>query len=168
MNTPIISMIACIGKNGELGLNNKLLWKIRDDLQRFKQLTSGHAIIMGQNTLESIGKALPDRVNIVLTKDINFKPLNCKVCYNIEQSLREASKIEKKEIFIIGGGQMYKQFIPLCDKLYLTIVDQATEADTFFPKYDDFKVCKESEEKEDASGIKYKFLELIRNAKSKR
>jgi len=168
MKKPIISMIACIGKNGELGKNNKLLWDIPEDMRRFKNLTVGHVVIMGQNTFESIGKALPSRINIILTRDEKFKPSDCKVCYSVGQAMEEANIAEKKEIFIIGGGQIYKQFAPFSDKLYLTVVDQGADADTFFPQYDDFKICNEDGGGQTASGIKYKFLELKRNAKSKR
>lgn len=168
MKKPTISMIACIGKNRELGKNNKLLWNIPEDMQRFRDLTVGHVVIMGQSTFESIGRALPGRTNIVLTRDERFDPKGCQVCYSVDQALKEASEVEKEEIFVIGGGQIYKQFAPLCENLYLTIVDRAEDADTFFPQYDEFKIYKEGEDRKSVEGIKYKFLELTRNAKSKR
>lgn len=157
-------MIACIGKNRELGKDNKLLWSIPEDMQRFKKLTSGHAVIMGQNTFESIGKALSNRTNVVLTRDKNFKPENCEVCYSIDEAIEAAKRAEKEEIFIIGGGQIYKQLLPLSDKLYLTIVEQEKQADTFFPDYSDFSVIKKIGSGQTREGLKYEFLELTKNA----
>ncbi len=156
----MLSIIVVIGKNREIGCNNKLLWNIPEDMARFKKLTTGHPVIMGQATFESIGKALPNRSNIVLTKDKKFKAKNCQIAYSINESIELAKKASGgEESFIIGGGQIYKQMIDLADKLYLTIVDDAPRADTYFPKYDKFKnIIKEQTVETD--NIKYTFLEL--------
>lgn len=139
MKRPIISLIAAIGKNRELGKDNKLLWHIPEDMKRFKALTTGHVVIMGRKTHESIGKTLPNRMNIVITKDKNYHAPNCTIAHSLDEAICRAQESENDEIFIIGGGQIYAQSISYADKLYLTIVNETCEADTFFPKYSEFK-----------------------------
>lgn len=158
MDKPIISIICAIDKNRAIGKGNGLLWRIPEDLKRFKNITSGHAIIMGRKTFESIGRPLPNRTNIIVTSDKSFIAENCIICHTIEEALIEAKKIEREEIFIIGGGQIYNQTINSADKLYLTLVDGEFEADTFFPEYDNFKITKEESGYDE--NHKYKFLEL--------
>jgi dihydrofolate reductase len=168
----MISAIAVIGKNRELGCDNKLLWDIPDDLAHFKKITSGHPVIMGRKTFESIGSPLPNRFNIIITRDENYKINGCEVVNSIENAISLAKSIlssrsdksqgeAKKEIFIIGGAQIYKQALPYCDKLYLTLVDDAPKADVFFPDYSEFPHIV-SEEKKEYNGLKYKFIELVR------
>ncbi|MCR4280394.1 MAG: dihydrofolate reductase [Candidatus Komeilibacteria bacterium] len=161
MTIPRISIIAAIDNNRGLGRDNKLLWHIKTDLQRFKKLTTGHTIIMGRKTYESIGKPLPERVNIVLSRrPVNVLD-NVMVVKTLEESLEEASRREEEEIFIIGGGQIYSQTMDLADRLYLTVVDGDYGADTFFPAYDMFdRVIDQREEEE--NGIKLTFLTLER------
>ena len=143
MNKPVISIIAAISeKKRALGFKNNLLWKIEGDLPRFKALTSGHVIIMGRNTYISIGRPLPNRTNIVISHigDEGIASAeNLIVVDSIEKALEEAKKIEKEEIFIIGGGMIYKSFIEIADRLYLTVVYDEPEADVFFPDYSQFK-----------------------------
>ncbi len=162
MNKPIISIIAAIAeKNRAIGKDNKLLWHIPEDLKRFKQITSGHVVVMGQKTFESIGKTLPDRTSIVVSNNPNFNPENVIIARSIEESLEKAREIEKEEIFICGGGSIYRQFMPLADKLYLTIVEGNFEADTFFPDYAEFSKVLKKEKSSDGK-YNYKFIELIR------
>lgn len=156
---PTISIIAAIGSNGELGKNNKLLWHISEDLKRFKDLTSGHPIIMGRNTYQSIGKPLPKRTNIIITRDSNFQAGGCMVVHSLDEAIEKASEAERKEIFIIGGGQIYTQAIDIADKLYLTKVEGTFDADTFFPVYSRFKKEVFREEKKDFK-YHYTFLDL--------
>jgi dihydrofolate reductase len=163
MNKPVISMIAAIGKKRELGNKGQLLWSIPEDMSRFKHLTKNHVVIMGQKTYESIGKALPFRFNIILSDDIAFGPSDCRVVNSIENALKVASEQEKDEVFVIGGGQIYKQLIEHADKLYLTLIDATTKADTFFPDYSEFKVSTEVGSGVN-NGMKYKFMELTRDA----
>lgn len=132
-------MIAAIGENRELGKDNALLWSIPEDMRRFKELTTGHSVIMGKNTYLSIGKPLPNRHNIVLCADKDFEAPGCVVVFTLEQALAEAKKNEKEEVFVMGGGQVYKAMLPHIDRLYLTLVEGRYEADTFFPPYPDFK-----------------------------
>ncbi len=167
MNKPTISIIAAIGKNRELGKNNKLLWRIPEDLKRFKKLTQNHAVIMGRKTYESIGRPLPNRTNIIISRNRGWTPDGCLVADSIETAINLAKKtiinnlssIIKDEIFIIGGGQIYKEALPYADKLYLTVVDGTAEADTFFPDYSVFKKVVYKETKE-SGGYRFTFFNL--------
>ncbi len=157
----MISMICAVGKNNGIGLNNQLLWKLPLDLKHFKETTTGHLVIIGQKTFESIGKALPGRKNIVLSMDPDFKAENCEVSNDLE-GIAKRYESSEEEVFVIGGASIYKQFIGYAQKLYLTLVDDSPLADVFFPDYSEFKnVVSESEEQEE-NGIKYKFVELTR------
>ena len=156
-------MIVIVGKNREIGYKNKLLWNIPEDMARFKKLTTEHVVIVGDKTFESIGKPLPNRTNIIITKDKNYKiPDGCFVTHSIEETKTKAKELDAKgEIFIIGGGTIYKLFLPLIDKLYITEVDDAPEADTFFPDYSDFKniIFEEAHETDD---LRFTFKELTK------
>lgn len=157
-----VSLIAAIGKNRELGKDNRLLWHIKEDLQRFRDITRGHTVIMGRKTWESLPtRPLPNRFNIVITRDIKFKAEGAVVCGSIEQAIEKAGSND--EIFIIGGGQIYKEAMEkgLADKLYLTVIDAGSDADTFFPDYSDFKKVV-FEKSGESGGYKYKFLDLER------
>lgn len=158
-----ISMIAAIAsENRALGKGMELIYKIPDDLKRFKEKTSGHVIIMGRKTFESIGKALPNRINIVVTRDPNFSAENIVVTHSLDEALHLAElKVGNEEILIIGGGLVYKEAIDKADKLYLTIVEGNPEADTFFPDYSEFKKVV-FEQSHESDGLKYKFLDLER------
>lgn len=158
---PKISMIAAIAKeNRALGKDGNLIYKISDDLKRFKEITLGHVVIMGRKTFESIGRPLPSRINIVVTKDPNYPPEGIIVVHSLEEALRLGGlKEERGEVFIIGGGQIYREAIDKADKLYLTIVEGNPQADTFFPDYSDFKKVV-FEERRESEGLKYKFLDL--------
>jgi len=169
-----ISLIAAIGKNRELGKNNKLLWHISEDLKRFHAITRGHAVIMGRKTWESLPKKpLSDRYNIVITRDLRFKINDLRggddfaIVDSLENAVKKSQEIlntkylirNTDEVFVIGGGQIYNQAIPMADKLYLTIVDKNFDADTFFPDYSDFKKVV-FEKKGESEKYKYKFIEL--------
>jgi dihydrofolate reductase len=164
MAKPRISIISAISQNRAIGKKNKLLWHIGEDLRRFKALTEGHPVVMGRKTFESLGKALPNRTNIVVTRDKMFEIPGVVIARSLEEAIEVAKKENPPaggEIFIIGGGQIYEQAIKLADKLYLTIVEGEYEADTFFPDYSDFKKVI-FEEKRESEGYKYEFLELER------
>lgn len=157
----MISIIVAVGKNREIGCKNKLLFDIPEDMQRFKDVTKGRTVIMGDKTFKSIGKPLPGRKNIVVTLDKNYKAPGCETRYSLEEVLNEAKKTDE-EIFIIGGGQIYKLSLPYADKLYITEVDyEVPDADTYFPDYSDFKKIVYERESQDKN-YKYKFLELMR------
>ncbi len=160
----MISIIAAIGKNRELGKDNKLLWQIPSDMKRFKDLTTGNVVIMGRKTYESLPekyRPLPDRLNIIITRDSNYSAPGANVYNSIETAIEEARKTNK-EIFIIGGAQIYLLGIKYAEKLYLTLVDKEyPEADAFFPNYADFgKIIYEQENR--SGELKYKYVELVK------
>ncbi len=154
----MISMISILGRNGAISRNGELLWSIPEDLAHFKKLTLGHTIIMGRKTFASIGRPLTGRTNIVLSKNPDYDADECIMCQSLEEAL---CKAHGDEVFIIGGGEIYEQAIFLADKLYLTIVNDQPEADTFFPEYSEFKAVI-SEEQHQHNGLKYTFVELSR------
>ncbi len=150
----MISAIAVIGQDRELGNRNSLLWSVPGDLPRFKQMTMGHPIIMGRKTFESIGRELPGRTNIVISRNGEINSL--------EKALAVAKKSPgAEEIFVIGGGEIYKLAMPEIQRLYLTIVEAKAPADTFFPDYSEFtKVL--SDERREESGLKFRYITLER------
>lgn len=157
-----ISVVAAIDEKRGLGKNNDLLFRIPEDLKRFRQLTAGKPVIMGRKTFESIGRVLPNRTNIIITRDKNFKAAGTIIVHSLEEALRQAQgKPGNEEVFIIGGGQIFAQALPLVQKLYLTLVEGDYGADTFFPDYSEFKKVISREQKE-SSGYKYTSLDLER------
>lgn len=159
MKKPTISIIAAVAENNAIGKDNKLLWHIPADLKHFKDITTGHPVIMGQRTFESLGKPLPGRLNIVLSHDNNYHPARASVVSSIDDAVSLASKRDKDEIFFIGGGMVYKQAINIADKLYLTIVEGNFDADTFFPDHDEFKKVVDTGHGKFGK-YKYRFIEL--------
>lgn len=129
----MISMIAAIGKNRELGKNNDLIWHFKEDMKFFRETTTGNTVIMGRKTFESLPHALPNRRNIVITQNANYVADGAEVVGSIEEAI-ELTKNDN--VFIIGGGKIYSAFLEIADKLYLTeIDDECEEADTFFPNF---------------------------------
>lgn len=162
MNKPRVSIIVAIDEKRGIGKNNDLLFKIREDFKRMKALTTGHAIIMGRKTFDSIGRVLPNRTNIIVTRDPSFTFEGAIVCNSLEEALRLA-QVENKEIFIFGGGQIFKEALEkdLVDRLYLTVVKGDYGADTFFPDYTKFGFTKKvEEESHESDGYEYSFLTL--------
>ena len=152
-----ISIIAAIGKKRELGKDNKLLWHISEDFKRFKKLTTSSVVIMGRKTFESIGKPLPNRINILITRDKNYLAEGVIIYHSLEEAVKNNPRA-----FIIGGGEIYRQGIKYAEKLYLTIIDKEfPEADAFFPDYSQFKTVL-SEEKHEEKGINFTFIDLAR------
>lgn len=162
MKKPITSIIVAIDESRAIGKNNDLLWNIPEDLKHFRDVTKGHPIIMGKNTFYSIGKALPNRTNIVLTSDKDFHEKDCLVAYTLKDALNLGREHDENEIFIIGGGMVYASALPFADKLYLTLVEGKHDADVYFPEYENVfkKVIKE--ESFDNGQYKFKFLELVK------
>lgn len=162
---PKISLIAAIGKNRELGRGNDLIFKIPEDMKHFREVTNGHPIIMGRKTFESIGRVLPNRLNIVITrspKESEDQNLVYVSSLNeaIEKARRQAQGKQNNEIFVIGGGQVFNEAIKIADKLYLTIVDsEDKDADVFFPDYSEFKKIINERKSEDEN-YSFTFLEL--------
>ncbi len=158
----MISLIAAIQKkDGGIGFKNELIFRISDDLKRFKALTSGHPIIMGRKTFDSIGKPLPNRTNIVITRQ-DLKQEGIIFVSSIEEALEKARAIDEN-IFIIGGAEIYAQALPFANRLELTIVNSDTPADAFFPEYGDFsKTIFEEGRVDKNTGIQYRWLTLSR------
>lgn len=130
----MITIIAAIAENNALGKDNKLIWHLPADLIRFKKTTSNHHIIMGRKTYESLGKPLPNRTNIIITRNKNFIAKGCIVVHSLKKAI-EAAK-EDKNPYILGGAEIYKQAIKIADKLDITFVHHKFEADAFFPEID--------------------------------
>ncbi len=163
MNQPRISLISAIAEsNRAIGKNNQLLWDIKADMDHFRTLTTGHAVIMGEKTFHSIGKALPKRINIVLTDNREFEAENVLVGYSIDEVLELARLHETEEVFVIGGGSIYTQFLPLASRLYLTLVAGEFEADVFFPEYSEFARVVAEESGEEGQ-YKFRFVTLEKN-----
>lgn len=163
-----ICAVVAIGKNRELGKGDKLVWRIPADVQRFRDLTLGHPLIMGRKTFESIlgyrGSSLPDRTNIVITRDKDWEYEGAVVVHTLEDALEVAKKSPgSEEIHIGGGAEIYKLALPRMDKLYLTLIDaEDKEADIFFPAYEDQFTKKVFEEEHEWNGIKYTYVDLER------
>lgn len=136
-----VVLVAAIGENGEMGANNDLLWHLPGDLPRFKKMTTGYPIIMGRKTFDSIGKALPGRLNLVLSANIDWQRNDVVTVDSINKAIDKAKENKTKKVFVIGGGQIYKLFLPYATKLELTEVYDAPVADTYFPNFSgqDFK-----------------------------
>ena len=136
-----VSMIAAVGKNLELGKNNNLIWHFKDDMKFFKETTMGHTVVMGRKTFESLPKALPGRKNIVISSNAKYQAQGATVVTSVEEALQIA---DNEEIFVIGGGKIYAEFLPYADKLYLTEIDaECEDADTYFPQFNKSEYIKE-------------------------
>lgn len=166
MQKQSISIIAAFGsKTRALGKDNDLLpWKIRDDMARFKEKTTGHPVIMGRKTWESLKqyRPLPNRTNIVITRDKEYVAEGAVVVDSLNAAIAEASSaMGAEEIFVIGGGEIYTEALPLATTLYLTLVESDVEGDVFFPIYDEslYSVVERKENQTDA-GLSYQFLTL--------
>ncbi|MBO4741286.1 MAG: dihydrofolate reductase [Bacteroidales bacterium] len=159
-----LSLIVAVAENGAIGKNNDLLWHISADLKHFKALTTGHCIIMGRKTYESFPKRpLPNRRNIVITNNMDYREEGCEVVHSVEEAIALCKDDEQS--FVIGGATVYRQFLPLVNKIYLTKVFATFEADTFFPEIDlsQFEQTAASEVfTDEKSGLRYQFLEYQR------
>ncbi len=153
----MIRIIVAMSKNRVIGNNNQLIWKLSSDLKRFKELTTGNSVVMGRKTFESIGKPLPNRRNIIITRNNNYVAEGC----DIVSSLEEALLLTNNNCFIIGGGEIYKQSLDLADKIYLTLVHKEFEGDTQFPELDKkwAKISRKDFEADEKNEYKYSFIE---------
>ena len=130
-----ISIIAAVAKNNVIGINNDLPWNIPEDLRNFKKLTFGNPIVMGRKTFDSIGKPLPGRRNIVISRNTALKIENCEIANSLDAAIRIAKSQNPDEVFIIGGAQIYEQAMQFADRLYLTEINQDVKGDAFFPNF---------------------------------
>ncbi len=126
----MIKIIVAISKNRIIGDSNKLIWNLPADLKRFKDITTGHPIVMGRKTYESIGRPLPNRRNIIITRDQNYTIDGCEVVNSIEEALL----LTGNDCFIIGGGEIYRQSLNIVDRIYMTVIDEDFYGDTSFPE----------------------------------
>lgn len=130
----MISVIVAVAENGVIGDKNTLLWHISEDLRNFKRVTSGHPVVMGRKTYDSLGRPLPNRTNVVITRQ-NIEIDGCEVVHSLEEALSKFSAEE--EVFVIGGAQIYAEALPIADRFYLTRVHHAYEGDTSFPAWNE-------------------------------
>ncbi len=157
-------MIAAVAQNNVIGRNNTLIWHISEDLQRFKKLTLGHPIIMGRQTYDSLPvKPLPNRRNIVISRKNDFSSSGVETANSVEEAIEMCSS--EDEIFVCGGAEIYRLFLPVVDKMYLTHIHQEFDGDTFFPSVDleDWVITENSEPKfDDKSGLNYSFRNYLK------
>ena len=158
----MISMISSVGKNGELGRKNELIWHIPKDMKFFKNTTMGHVVVMGKNTYESLPGDLPGRKMVVLSFDKIIG--NVETVYSVEEILDKYLD-KDEEVFIIGGASIYSQFIKYANKLYLTeIDDECSDADTFFPEFDKNEWDREVVDTGNYNGINFEMCKYIRKS----
>ena len=160
----MLTLIAATSTNNALGKDNQLVWHLPDDFKRFKSLTSGHYIIMGRKTFESFPKPLPNRTHVIITRQKNYEaPEGCIVVPSLEKAIEICP--ENEEVFIIGGGEIYKQSIDIADKVELTRVHTTVEADTFFPEIDSKNwkiVFEEHHKKDEKHAFDFTFITYVR------
>ncbi len=162
----ILSIIAAMGRNRAIGYQNTLPWRLPADLQRFKQLTLGHHIIMGRKTYESIGRPLPGRTSIIITRQPDFQAEGCLIAHSLDEAIDLAKSRDEQEAFIIGGAEIYAQALATADRMYLTLVEAEPEADAFFPAFDENlweKCVEEIVEADDKNQYFARFVLLVRN-----
>jgi len=156
-----ISLIVAVAENNVIGKDNDLPWKLPDDMKFFVQTTKGHHILMGRKNLESFGKLLPNRTNIVLTRDTTFQFEGAEIFHDLTAAIQFAKDNGEEELMIIGGGEIYKQSLPLADRVYLTRVHAEIEGDVFFPELDTKKwkeVMKTTHQKDERHDYAFTFL----------
>ena len=160
-----ITLVAAIASNNVIGKENSLPWNIPEDLKRFKQMTSGHTILMGRKTFDSIGRPLPNRQNIVMTKDENFDQEGIKVINDFDEAL-ELIKESNDDIFVIGGSKIYELFEPVANALAITRILKDFEGDAFFPdiNWDLWQIEKEENFFDEKSNIECKLIEYSKKA----
>lgn len=129
----MISIVVAVAENNVIGKENQLIWHLPADLRHFKQLTMGHPIVMGRKTYESIGKPLPGRTSIIITRQKGYTAQGCIVVNSIAEALEKAKALDE-QVYIIGGAEIYRQALPFTDTIYLTKVHHTFEGDTFFPE----------------------------------
>ena len=159
----MMAIISALGRNRAIGIEGKLPWHLPDDLRRFKRITMGHPVVMGRKTYASLGRPLPGRTNLIVTRNPAFRADGCLVLHRLDEALRAAGDQPGGDlIFVIGGGEIYRQALPLADRLYLTLVDdEPADADTFFPEYDRLFLEQSRENHPDAHPP-YAFVDLVR------
>ncbi len=161
---PRISIISALAKNRTIGIHNTLPWRLPEDLKHFKALTLGHHILMGRKTYESIGKPLPGRTTVIITRGNFPAPEGVKIAHSLQDAIEVCGADE--EIFFVGGAELYAQALPLAGRLYLTEIQADVEGDAWFPDYDRAQWREVSRERrhDEASGLEYHFVVYDRRA----
>lgn len=158
-----LTLIAAMSQGRVIGKDNDLIWHLPDDLKHFKNLTKGHHVIMGRKTYESMGRPLPARTNIVITRQKDFKAPGCILVHTLEEAIRKAEG--DSQPFVIGGGEIYKQALKYAQTIELTVVDAEFDGDTYFPEFDP-NIWKEVERTHHATDEKHKYaFDFIRYQK---
>lgn len=157
MSSPRLSIIAAMAKNRVIGIDNTLPWRLPEDLTHFKTLTIGHHILMGRKTFDSLGRVLPGRTSVVITRSMDLRLPGCIVANSIESAISACN--QDNEIFIIGGAELYLQALDFADRIYLTEIQAEFEGDAWFPKFDS-GLWQESERRSGKSknGLAYDFV----------
>lgn len=166
MSLPKLCAIVAMDENGLIGKNNQLPWHLPADLKHFKAITTGHPIIMGRKTYESIGRPLPNRTNIVVTKDPEYHATGCIVVTTIDEAIQQAAAASTDKAFIIGGSTIYQQTMDRIDRLYMTIVHHAFEGDTYLNNFNlsDWKeITRVDHTADETNAWDYSFIELEKN-----
>lgn len=161
-----ISAIVAISANQAMGLNNQLPWHMPADLKHFKKITMGSPILMGRKTYESIGRPLPGRCNVVITRDVDFEAPGCVVVNSIETALSSVGYSD--EVFVIGGSALFQQMLSMTERLFLTVIHHEFQGDVFFPEIDFMQwneVSREDHEADEANPYAYSFLVLEKKTK---
>ncbi len=157
----MISLVVAMGLNREIGINNQIPWKLSEDLKNFKKTTMGHHILMGRKTFESIGKPLPGRTNIILSRNKDFKVKDCITVTTMDEAINFSKKNGETELMVIGGAEIYKEALPLANRIYLSKVEFKGEADAYFPEFNekDWKVILETKHSGDTVPWTFKVIE---------
>lgn len=161
-----MNLIVAVDKNWGIGKDNKMMWSLPADMKFFREKTTGHVVVMGRKTLESFPNGLPlkNRVNVVMTRRRGFEVKGAVMAYTEEELMKRLEEYEGEEIYVIGGAQVYRQLLPYCDTAYVTKIDHAFDADTYFPNLDELPEWKQTEEGEEQTcfDLEYRFTKYER------
>ncbi|MHC2993313.1 dihydrofolate reductase [Pontibacter sp. HJ8] len=161
----MIAIVVAIADNHVIGKDNQLIWHLPADLRHFKQKTMGHPMIMGRKTFDSIGKPLPGRTTIIVTRQQNFEAAGCLVAHTVQEAIDMGRELDTEQVSIVGGAEIYKQAMPFVDTLYLTRVHHTFEGDTYFPELPEKEwqqISAEHHESDEKNRYSYSFIELRR------
>lgn len=155
-----MNIIVAVDKNWAIGKNNKMMWSIPADMRFFREKTTGHVVIMGRKTLESFPNGLPlkNRTNIVLTGNLRYHAANAVIVHTVEELLKKLKEYDDDELFVIGGESIYRQLLPYCDTAYVTKIDHAYEADTYFPNLDEMPEWEITEVSEEQTSFDLEYV----------
>lgn len=157
----MVHLVVAVAENGAIGKDNQLIWHLPNDLKQFKKITSGHTIVMGRKTYESIGKPLPNRTNVIITRNPEYQAEGCVVVSSLEEAIQKDT-----EVYVIGGAEIYNQALPLTDVIHITEVHTSVDGDAFFPKLDSaewVEVSREEHAADEKHDYSFDFVELRRS-----